>query len=473
MRNKIFLSISILIFLFYIVQVNAAGAPGVGGTSPSVLITSPANGAIVSTSFLTVTGTSTNAGQVTITLNSGTEEVACTGVPPTCNTWSYNYVVLSPGSNTILAQAYGVNPGEVIAYSTRTVTYSASGPMVGVTSPYNGQVIGSTTVNVQGTSSNSNSVYLRTNQGPWQTACTGPCKAWGSGNVQPHLGSNTLEAQSRDSSTMPIANSAITSLSVVFAPFCTIKTSCGLDEFPLFSMYQDTDSHVREDVNGAYKVCCPSFVNNLTAYTSDTCGTGATANSQSKVIRMYGTYPALDAHAAIPSSVAPGYVSMCLGLQTGVTGNVVCTSRLNSCNLNEIGVVSLYQTEDSHVGGYENYTNKICCSLTICPTGFAWQLNLVSGVYECTPIFYTCFQRTISTDTIDQTKACKARWNPPANQSTNEYWNDALTPLTDDCFAQTSAGAGDNKQACCYENVFNDQEYGEYVDMAINRTTIV
>lgn len=130
---------------------------------------------------------------------------------------------------------------------------------------------------------------------------------------------------------------------------------------------------------------------------------------------------------------------------------------------------------DSHVGNISAYytdtiNNKdICCSVTVCPTGFAWD----PGSQTCQPTFASCFVRTISTNAVDQLQACRSRWRTPnsTNLQTGPYWQDALTPLTDDCFAQSSNGQ--NAQACCFAASYNDKEYGQYQENQLQFTNVI
>ena len=248
---------------------------------------------------------------------------------------------------------------------------------------------------------------------------------------------------------------------------CKISTSCSIfNEKAIFSLYQITDSNVRNDVLGEYKVCCP--FNGLKI--KGTYGSCGSTDRDDIIVKAYNTGKTpLDAHASIPSSTASGYTqNICLSLDDGVNGSVQCRSA-SSCDTanNEFGVVSLYQESDSHVGSISDYNNKVCCKVTVCPEGFIWD----SVIKTCRSNFPACFVRTVSTNSVDQTEECKDRWMTATSQ-TGLYWKDALTPLTNDCFEQSSPGIADNARACCYEALYNDKEYGRYSNILINKTII-
>jgi len=168
-------------------------------TIPTVAITSPAsNGTTMTTSSLTVSGTAsdnTGVASVSVRINGGTWNTA-TG------TTSWNRLVaLSAGSNTLEAQSRDAT-GNVSAIASRTVTYNPPDttiPTVAITSPAsNGTTMTTSSLTVSGTASDNTgvaSVSVRINGGTWNTA-TGTT-SW-SRFITLVVGSNTIEAQSRD-----------------------------------------------------------------------------------------------------------------------------------------------------------------------------------------------------------------------------------------------------------------------------------
>jgi hypothetical protein len=172
---------------------------------------------------------------------------------------------------------------------------------------------------------------------------------------------------------------------------------------------------------------------------------------------------------------------MCLALRSG-SGLVSCRSTTSStCNSDEFGVVSLSQTEDSHVGAFFDYGNKVCCKVVLCPTDFHWD-----GINQtCKPSFLTCYIRNNFNGQVDQNQLCKSRFTKPiqtalpgtSGSQTGPYWNDALSRYTDDCFAQSPSpvGQGDNARACCFAATYANTEYGSYQDIdatALKKCTI-
>jgi len=139
-------------------------------------------------------------------------------------------------------------------------------------------------------------------------------------------------------------------------------------------------------------------------------------------------------------------------------------------------VISLEREQDSHVGAYSDYQNRVCCKVTSCPVGFVW--DDIDKV--CEPSFPVCFKRTIATGAVEPGNPCMTRWTSasPGTQSSNEYWNDALT-TTNDCFANetTQSPPSENGRACCYQTAFAGQEYGQYwtatPSIAIRKTTVL
>ena len=124
-------------------------------------------------------------------------------------------------------------------------------------------------------------------------------------------------------------------------------------------------------------------------------------------------------------------------------------------------VVSLYQQTDSHVGSYDDYSVKICCSVNVCPEHFYW--NAIEQ--RCLPGFQACLIRDIPTNTVSQTELCKDLWRTPVSQN-DPYWRDAKTENSQDCFDIN------NERACCYYATYNDKEYGQYAPNSVIKKSI-
>ena len=231
---------------------------------------------------------------------------------------------------------------------------------------------------------------------------------------------------------------------------CSIKTSCAVNEVALFSLYEQRDSHVKVDLSGRYKVCCPN--NNLTGTTGAQCANPPGKEDSADL--LFKAYSNLDSH--ISSAGSFWQENICLGINSTLSGNVQCTTK-SSCGANELGVVSLYQQEDSHVGAVNDYSNKVCCSVTVCPAGFTWD-----GV-KCTPAFFACF--LLESKKINPDYLCQSIWTEPMSQS-DPYWGDALTPNVQDCFEIN------NERACCFATSYLGDTYGQYEENNLIKKTI-
>ena len=78
-----------------------------------------------------------------------------------------------------------------------------------------------------------------------------------------------------------------------------------------------------------------------------------TCDSTNKII---GLSSSTNAHAEIPSDT--NYLTdICYN-------SLTCVSRTNSCNTGELGVLSLSNQTNAHIGAYNDYNTKICCSIS-------------------------------------------------------------------------------------------------------------
>jgi hypothetical protein len=181
---------------------------GPAAQGPAVTISSPANGAALTSPSLLVSGTATDSGLG----NNGVSSVTVNGVSATGGTasgsgtanWSAT-ITLTPGQNTITAVAYDTlnNAGQ----QQITVTYTppaAQGPAVTITSPANGAALTSPSLLVRGTATDSgrgnNGVSSVTVNGVSATGGTasGSGTAKWSATVKLTPGQNTITAVARD-----------------------------------------------------------------------------------------------------------------------------------------------------------------------------------------------------------------------------------------------------------------------------------
>ncbi|RKG93483.1 cell envelope biogenesis protein OmpA [Corallococcus terminator] len=148
-----------------------------GAPTPTVAITTPANGSTVSNPTVTVSGTAANATSVTVTFQ-GTNygPITVTG-----GAWSQALPgPLANGTYTVTAVSTNGTTNSTQASSTFTV----AGPTVAISTPANGSTVTNPNVTVTGTAANATSVtvtFQGTNYGPitvtggnWSQALPGP-----------------------------------------------------------------------------------------------------------------------------------------------------------------------------------------------------------------------------------------------------------------------------------------------------------
>ncbi|WAS85148.1 MULTISPECIES: adventurous gliding motility protein AgmC [unclassified Corallococcus] len=126
-------------------------------TAPGVAISSPADGAVIGTDTVTVTGTSTGATSVTLTYggtNYGPIPVDASG------NWSFPLPVTLPeGPNTVTAVSTDA-AGNTSTPATSTFTVDLTVPTVAISAPANNTSVNTATVTVTGTTTNATSVTL-------------------------------------------------------------------------------------------------------------------------------------------------------------------------------------------------------------------------------------------------------------------------------------------------------------------------
>lgn len=237
---------------------------------------------------------------------------------------------------------------------------------------------------------------------------------------------------------------------------CSIKTSCAAEEAAIFSLYEQTDSHVRTDLSGRYKVCCPN--NKVLMGTEGSNCTNPPGKEDSADL-LFKAYDNEDSHVGDAGS--PWQENVCLSLTSEFSGEVQCTIKTTLCDANELGVVSLFQGGDSHVGSVNDYENKICCRVNYCPARFQWDPNL----NRCEPTFSVCLLAKGKLREITPDSLCQSLWREPLSQE-GEYWKDALNPEVQDCFTIQ------NERACCFATEYLEDTYGQYFDNVLIKKKI-
>ena len=142
------------------------------------------------------------------------------------------------------------------------------------------------------------------------------------------------------------------------AATCSIQSSCNIDN-RVMRMYAPTNSHGALYNQGDYNyfLCC------------DFTGTH-TKNGNNKLI---GLDSPTNAHAQIPELSnygSPVYF-----------GDLTCASNIGSCpSGHSIPMLSLPANTNAHIGGFNDYAQKICCELNCIFTSASWnQSSAVEG----------------------------------------------------------------------------------------------
>lgn len=126
--------------------------------APTIAITSPVNGAKISSANVTISGT-TNGGlssiaSVKVSIDGGTASPA--SFNSTTGTWTFGPVTLADGNHTAKATATDIANNTAMASVSFIV--DTIPPNVAITSPSNGSTLNSTSVNISGTASDANGV---------------------------------------------------------------------------------------------------------------------------------------------------------------------------------------------------------------------------------------------------------------------------------------------------------------------------
>ncbi|MDD5686204.1 MAG: Ig-like domain-containing protein, partial [Elusimicrobia bacterium] len=180
-------------------------------TPPTIAITSPANGAAITTAALiTISGTAgDNIGinKVEVKLGAGGTYASATGTNP----WNSSVTLVS-GSNTIYAKA--TDTSNNTTETSITVTYTPSdttAPSIAITSPSNGTTLTTSLLTLSGTANDNigiSKVEIKLGTGGTYVPATGT-NSW-NGTVTLVNGSNTIYAKATDTSN----NTSETSISV-------------------------------------------------------------------------------------------------------------------------------------------------------------------------------------------------------------------------------------------------------------------
>lgn len=179
--------------------------PPADTTQPTLAVTSPVNGAIVTTTPITVSGTATDdVGVTSVTVNG----LTATGT----TSWSRSLVVTAGvNSITVIARDAAGNS----TTQTLTVTYQpplptdVTAPALTITSPTNGQVFTSASITLQGTATDDVGVTSVTVNGQPATGTTSWSKA-----ATLVAGTNTFTVQAQDAA----GNLAVATRTVSYQP---------------------------------------------------------------------------------------------------------------------------------------------------------------------------------------------------------------------------------------------------------------
>ncbi|MCY1043439.1 Ig-like domain-containing protein [Corallococcus sp. bb12-1] len=157
-------------------------------TAPAVAISTPANGSIINTPTVTVTGT-TSGGASFVTLTFDNTSYGPIAVDASGN-WSYALPgPLSEGPYTVTATSTDA-AGNESPTATSSFTLDLTAPTVAISTPANGSTIGTTSVTVTGTSTGATSVTLTFEGTDYENI---PVDASGNWSFQPPV---TLSEQS-------------------------------------------------------------------------------------------------------------------------------------------------------------------------------------------------------------------------------------------------------------------------------------
>jgi len=122
--------------------------------------------------------------------------------------------------------------------------------------------------------------------------------------------------------------------------YITPRANCIGNGNIIFGLSNSTDAHGELASQGDYNYvfCCNE-------------GSSTSCDGSNKII---GLELATNSHAEIPSLSA-------------YTNNICfedfsCTSRNTSCNSGEVGIISLSANTDAHIGSFNDYETKICCT---------------------------------------------------------------------------------------------------------------
>src|SRR5215212_11350841 len=185
-------------------------------TNPTISITTPNDGATLTSDSVTVKGTASDSGsgleKVEVKIDSGSYSAA-TGT----GSWSFDVTNLSEGSHTITAQA--TDKAGNTATASIKVTYAVpdtTNPTISITSPNDGATLTSDSVTVKGTASDSGSglekVEVKIDSGSY-SAATGT-GSWSFDVTNLSEGSHTITAQATDKA----GNTATASIKVTYTP---------------------------------------------------------------------------------------------------------------------------------------------------------------------------------------------------------------------------------------------------------------
>lgn len=228
---------------------------------------------------------------------------------------------------------------------------------------------------------------------------------------------------------------------------CKVKDVCGNDEKTVFYMYDNVDSHVSiTNSNWPKKLCCSK---DLAGLNDNACN----ANAKAQLFRIYSSP---EGHVSTNPSSSYN-IPVCLALSDKALGNVECSLK-SSCDANagEKCIITLSGKDDAHVAECDSagsYSNKLCCSATVCPKDFVWNPALNNGKGAC------AFQPQECSN-LDKSKG-------PERFCAN------IPPYTDTKNSCVRYGPIQYEQACCLAEIYQGNDYYQYQDIGKPRTCTI
>ncbi len=301
---------------------------------PTVSITSPTNGQIVSTPTITVSGTaSDNVGVTSLTVN---------GAPVTLVAGAYSTTVtLVSGSNTITVVAKDAAGNSRTA--TVTVTLDNTKPAVTITSPVSGSTVNTPTVTVSGTATDAVGVTSLTVNGNPVTITPGTSVSY-STTVTLVSGLNTITVVAKDAA----GNSGTATSTVTFTPPDTTAPTVTITSptnGQIISTQTVTVSGTATDAVGVTSLTVNGTPVTITPGTSVSYSTAVTLKAGSNIITVIAKDAAGNSGTATVTVTfnPPDITAPTVTITSPVSGTTVNTSAVtvSGTATDSVGVTSL------------------------------------------------------------------------------------------------------------------------------------